>query len=99
LSGGGRIHLVGGNIASLEDTHGVPLAYDTFINSDNTINGFGVIGSSGLTFPINFQNFGVVNASDPLPLVLKGAVTNHALLENTGQGGLDITGDLVNLGT
>ena len=98
ISGSGKIALSNGDIASLQDASGSPLQYDAFENLGNTIDGFGAIGSSGDTFPIRFFNEGLVLADAPLPLQVKGAITNTGTLANSGLGSLDITGAVDNAG-
>ena len=98
VSGGGTLRLAGGTIGSFEDANGSPLQYDIFQNTDNTITGYGVIGSSGFVFPIRFINAGLVLADAPLALNVKGATTNTGTLADSGIGTLDLSGAITNTG-
>ena len=94
LAGGGTLQMQGGSIAG-RDASGSPLAYDTFTNVDNLIQGTGSIGRNGTpsAFPVTFvngENANVVAAGGTLRL--SGAVTNNGILGASDQGTLDLSG-------
>ena len=70
----------------------------TLTNVDNTISGSGTIGDGHLT--LDNQLNGVIDATGITPLILNSdIIRNEGLLEATGNGTLQINGNVVNAGT
>ncbi len=99
LSGGGGVVLTtqagGGTAQIIQNASGANLT-----NVDNTLQGAGVIGNSGLG--LTNQTKGIVNANaNGGTLTLNGSngVTNNGLLEATGGGILQIANAVNNAGT
>jgi len=94
LSGGGSINLSssGGGIAFL-------VGSGILTNTDNTIDGAGVIGNNSDITQMTLYNQSVVNANangQSLQLGTNGGVTNTGLLEASNGGTLNITAPIVN---
>ena len=92
LTTGGIVQLTSGGV--IEQSSGG----QTLANTDNTIQGAGVIGSNGLA--LDNQLGGTVNANVSGTLTLNGGgtVTNAGLLEATGSGTLQISNTVNNTG-
>ena len=93
LTGGGTVVL--GGTGSNDRILGAS-GNDLLVNVDNTIEGFGQLGSGQLIF----SNDSVVDASDgTTALTLNTNTTNTGLLEATGVAGLTIESSVTNSGT
>ena len=91
LLGAGTLRLANGSVGG---SGGGTL--DTLISS-NLIRGFGSVGgNSGFLFPLVFQNIGVVNADDALPITLTGSIVNKSQLIASSIGGLSLDGGINN---
>ena len=96
LSGGGTVQLTtapGGGDAFIEQSGGS----FTLTNSDNTIEGTGIIGNGGLTF-INNATVNATSSTQALTLNGSGGVTNNSLLEASSGGTLNIETGITNTG-
>ena len=94
LLGAGTLRLANGSVGG----SGGGVTLDTFVSS-NTIRGFGSIGgNTGFLFPLLFQNIGVVNADDVLPITLTGSIVNKSQLIASSIGGLSLDGGINNAG-
>ncbi len=96
LSGGGTVTLAGNGSNYIQQNGGGSY---TLTNVDNTIQGYGQIGSNGLS--LNNQAAGTINANvsgTTLYLNGGGAITNTGLLEATNGGTLSIYNNVANTG-
>lgn len=93
LSGGGALTLSNSAANSIFSNGSA----ETLTNVDNRISGAGQIGDANLTF-VN-QASGLVNATGTVALVLNtgaNTIINNGTLEDTGAGGLQISGTVNN---
>src|ERR1022692_167377 len=94
LQGGGTMTMVvngGGGSAYLEQTAGGL----TLTNTDNTIQGAGVIGNGGLTL-VNQATINANSSGQTLLLNASGGITNTGVMEASDSGVLQIDGITVN---
>src|ERR1022692_3386359 len=94
LQGGGTVTMAvngGGGSAYLEQTAGGL----TLTNTDNTIQGAGVIGNGGLTL-VNQATINANSSGQTLLLNASGGITNTGVMEASDSGVLQIDGITVN---
>ncbi len=97
LTGGGQIIM---NDNPLNRLSGKAFEFGSLTNVDNTISGAGVIGDGGGDLFLTNLATGTIDANGSNQLaVVDFAGLNAGLIENTGSGGLLLSGGLTNSGT
>jgi hypothetical protein len=91
LTGGGRVLLEGGDIVA-----GVALNDPVLENLDNTILGFGTIGTGDGQLVLQNDTSGVIKAIGVLTIDTGNTVTNAGLIEAVSGGTLDIMDSTIN---